>query len=216
METFGQDVLFPLIPLSSDNQIHHLLIACKNHKLHFISISSLFKAFFNQVGCHTSIPVQRSYWRGSIHYDPQQSLVLTLSMLESAAKKTMCNLAWRQRLHSGGVQKPNNNPSDNRMPHIDQEKEREMEADKMVIQGENEMSEGLRRRQISSNCRVHDKWLSFIQWSTGHQTSSTSGFLESKVAATEVNTETCYSSICHHTSAMVGENLLPPSSLVGL
>lgn len=71
-------------------------------------------------------------------------------------------------MHSGGVQKPNNNPSDNRMPHIDQEKEREMEADKMVIQGENEMSEGLRRRQISSNCRVHDKWLSFIQWSTGH------------------------------------------------
>lgn len=64
----------------------------------------------------------------------------------------MRNLAWRQRLHSGGVEKVNNNPSDNRVPHIAQEKEREMEADKMVIQGENEMSEGLGRRQISSNC----------------------------------------------------------------
>lgn len=65
-------------------------------------------------------------------------------------------------MHSGAVQKPNNNPSDNRMPHIEKEKEREMEADKMVIQEENEMSEGLGRRQISSNCRVHDKWSSFI------------------------------------------------------
>lgn len=59
-------------------------------------------------------------------------------------------------MHTGGLQKLNNDPSNNRrMPHMDQEKGSGMDADKMVIQGENEMSEGLRRRLISSNCRVH-------------------------------------------------------------